>query len=427
MTLRSYHPDLPVIRANYAKYAAAVEHMDTRVGETIAALKEDGLYEDTIVIYNSDHGGVMARSKRFVYSSGIHCPLIVRIPKKWKAWYPADAPGTTVDRIVSFVDMPKTWCSLAEAPIADSMQGTIFLGNDQEPAPRYHFAFRERADERLDCVRMLRDDRYAFHINYMPYAPAGQHLAYLWKAPATPAWEKHFREGKTNDIQSRFFKPRVSHEFFDTQEDFDNVHNLIDAQAHASKIAELKAELRRRQLELYDSGLLPEKMRERRAAANNMTIYEMVRDKKLYPLSQYLDAADLALARDPANVGPFIEQLGNDDPGMRWWAVVGLRLLDNNAAAAEAALKKALQDEAHEICIMAAWTLVQNGETEASMACLEDLLFNGSNNETMLHNTLDWMGEPAFGLVKRYIETQGSRDGKYGIGILGRIAQLQGW
>ena len=194
MRLFSYHPDLPVIRKNYAKYAAAVERMDDKVKGTLAALKADGLDKDTIVIYNSDHGGVMARSKRFLYSSGVHCPLIVRIPKKLKHLYPADAPGTTVERIVSFVDMPKTWLSLAGAPIPETYQGTIFLGKATEPAPKFHLGFRERADERLDHVRLLRDARYSYHKNYMPFAPAGHHLAYLWKAPLTPAWEQHHRE-----------------------------------------------------------------------------------------------------------------------------------------------------------------------------------------------------------------------------------------
>ncbi len=121
MKLFSYHPDLPVIRKNYAKYADAVEKMDAKVKGTLDALKEDGLYEDTIIVYCSDHGGVMARSKRFVYSSGIHCPLVVRIPEKWKHLYPAERPGMTVDRIVSFVDMPKTWLSLAGAEIPDTV------------------------------------------------------------------------------------------------------------------------------------------------------------------------------------------------------------------------------------------------------------------------------------------------------------------
>jgi len=427
LKLFSYHPDLPVIRKNYAKYAGAVENMDRKVQAAINALKKDGLYDDTIIIYNSDHGGVMARSKRFLYSSGVHCPLVVRIPEKFKDLYPAASPGMTVDRIVSFVDMPKTWLSLAGADIPDTFQGTIFLGEHIEPAPAHHFGFRERADERLDHVRLMRDARYSYHKNYMPYAPAGQHLAYLWKAPATPAWEQHHRDGKTNEITGRFFRPRVSEEFYDNETDFDNVHNLIESSEHEAKIAELKKAMRAKQLELYDSGLLPEKMRERRAAANGLTIYEMVRDAKLYPLEKYLDAADLALERNKANLGTFKKQLSSEDEGLRWWAIVGIHLLDEHAETCIEELTAALADDSHEVRMMAAWTLINLGHKEDGLTALGKLLFEGTNNETMLHNVIDWIGEPAHPLVKKYIDQGGTRKGKYGIGIFGRIAELQGW
>lgn len=430
MKLFSYHPDLPAVRRNYAKYADAVENMDAKVKTTLDALKQDGLYDDTIIVYNSDHGGVMARSKRFLYSSGVHCPLIVRIPEKYKHLYPAKAPGDTVDRIVSFVDMPKTWLSLAGAQIPETYQGTIFLGDATEAAPQYHLGFRERADERLDHVRLMRDARFAYHKNYMPYAPAGQHLAYLWKAPLTPAWEKHHRDGKTNAITGRFFEPRVSEEFYDNETDFDNVDNLIDDPKHQAKIDELKTALRERQLELRDSGLLPEKMRERRAAANNTTIFEMVRDDNLYPLEQYLDAADLAISRDPGNLKQFVRWLGSDDDGMRWWGIVGLHLLGTDGQKAKNALNRALNDSTEEVKIMAAWTLVKLGDSKPAMATLETLLFQEptpTTNTIMLHNVLDWMGEPALPLVKKYIDREGNREGRYGIGILGRIAQINGW
>ena len=430
MKLFSYHPDLPVIRKNYAKYAAAVEDMDRKVQATLAALKEDGLYEDTIIVYNSDHGGVMARSKRFLYASGVHCPLIIRIPEKYAYLYPAERPGMTVDRLVSFVDMPKTWLSLAAAEIPSTFQGTIFLGEHAEPAPKYHLGFRERADGRLDHVRMIRDERFAYHKNYMPYAPAGQHLAYLWKAQATPAWEQHHRNGKTDEITGRFFRPRPSEEFYDNQTDFDNVHNLIDRPEHAGRIAKLKQALRQKQLELFDSGLLPEKMRARRAAANNLTIYEMVRVKELYPLEAYMDAADLALLRSARNLDSLVNWMEHDDEGMRWWAVVGLHLLEERATPATKVLQTALKDPAHEVRMMAAWTLVKLGESKAALTCLSDLMSreeSNASNTAMLHNVLDWMGEPALPLVKNFIENGGTRQGRYGIGILGRIAQLNGW
>jgi N-sulfoglucosamine sulfohydrolase len=84
VTLRKYHPDEKGIRMTYAKYDDAVENMDTQVGKALAALDQAGLADDTIVIFNSNHGGVLPRSKRFLYNSGTHVPLIIRIPGKWK-------------------------------------------------------------------------------------------------------------------------------------------------------------------------------------------------------------------------------------------------------------------------------------------------------------------------------------------------------
>jgi arylsulfatase A-like enzyme len=75
MVLRRYHPDIPEIRKNYAKYQDAVEMMDAKVGKALERLKQAGLEEDTIVIFNSDHGGVLPRSKRWLYNSGTHAPM----------------------------------------------------------------------------------------------------------------------------------------------------------------------------------------------------------------------------------------------------------------------------------------------------------------------------------------------------------------
>jgi N-sulfoglucosamine sulfohydrolase len=422
--LYSYHPDLPIIKKNYALYAQRIQGMDKTVSKILDELKRDGLYEDTIIIYCSDHGGVMPRSKRFLYSSGIHCPLVIRIPEKYKELYPAERPGMKVDRLVSFVDMPKTWLSLAGAEIPSSFQGTVFLGKGMEPEPRYHFGFRERADERLDCVRMMRDKRFAYYKNYMPYAPAGQYLGVMYKFPAMLAWEEHHEQGKTDEITGRFFRPRVSEELYDAEEDFDNVHNLIGDAQYKEKVHELSSALRRKQLEVFDSGLLPEKMRERRAAAHNITIYEMVRDPELYPLEAYLDAADRALDRDSKHLQKMTEALCEKDAGLRWWAVVGLLLLEERATPALDALTDTLNDDEHEIRMMAAWSLIKLGEVDRGLACLENLLFQENcDNVGMLHNVLDWIGEPAFPLVKKYIDEGGSMKGQYGsVSILGRIA-----
>ena len=400
MILAPYHPDLPEMRNTYAKYASAISRMDSLVGQAIENLKQDGLYENTIIVYNSDHGGVLARSKRFLYSSGIHCPLIVRIPEKMKDLYPkGKTPGSTMDRIVSFIDMPKTWVSLTGAEMKDQFQGRIFLGPNTEPESQYHFSWRERADERFDNVRVMRDKQFAYHKNYAPFAPNGQYLAYMHNMKATGAWERHHLAGKTNAVTGRFFEPRPSEEFYDNFKDFHKIDNQIDDPLHQTKIKELKKELRRQQLKYFDSGLMPEEMRNRIIKEKNTTVYAFVRDPKLYPLAQYLDYSDLALTRKKKNLKTFTKGLMDEDPVKRYWSVIGLLLLEKQAKPAIPELKKVLGDR-DEIPAFAAWAIYKaGGKTFAEKWMLEAITQNPGNKT--LANIFDWMGTASHSLLAK--------------------------
>jgi len=400
MILAPYHPDLPEMRNTYAKYASAISRMDSLVGQAIENLKQDGLYENTIIVYNSDHGGVLARSKRFLYSSGIHCPLIVRIPEKMKALYPkGKTPGSTMDRIVSFIDMPKTWISLTGAEMTDNFQGRIFLGPNTEPESQYHFSWRERADERFDNVRVMRDKQFAYHKNYAPFAPNGQYLAYMHNMKATGAWERHHLAGKTNAVTGRFFEPRPSEEFYDNFKDFHNIDNQIDDPLHQTKIKELKKELRRQQLKYFDSGLMPEEMRNRIIKEKNTTVYAFVRDPKLYPLAQYLDYSDLALTRKKKNLKTFIKGLADEDPVKRYWSVIGLLLLEKQAKPAIPELKKVLGDR-DEIPAFAAWAIYKAGEKTFAEKWMLEAITQNPGNKT-LANIFDWMGTASHSLLAK--------------------------
>ena len=400
MILAPYHPDLPEMRKTYAKYASAISRMDSLVGQAIENLKQDGLYENTIIVYNSDHGGVLARSKRFLYSSGIHCPLIVRIPEKMKALYPkGKKPGSIMDRIVSFIDMPKTWVSLTGAEMTDNFQGRIFLGPNTEPESQYHFSWRERADERFDNVRVMRDKQFAYHKNYAPFAPNGQYLAYMHNMKATGAWERHHLAGKTNAVTGRFFEPRPSEEFYDNFKDFHNIDNQIDDPLHQTKIKELKKELRRQQLKYFDSGLMPEEMRNRIIKEKNTTVYAFVRDPKLYPLAQYLDYSDLALTRKKKNLKTFTKGLADEDPVKRYWSVIGLLLLEKQAKPAITELKKMLGGR-DEIPAFAAWAIYKAGEKTFAEKWMLEAITQNPGNKT-LANIFDWMGTASHSLLAK--------------------------
>ena len=386
-TLRAYHPDIPDMRKNYARYHDAVARMDAAIGASLQALEAAGLADNTIVIYNSDHGGVLPRSKRFLFSSGLHCPLIVRIPEKYKALWPADQPGTPIERIVSFVDMPKTWLSLTGSEIPVALQGTIFLGNATEPEPEYYHAFRGRMDERNDNARAIGDQQYLYIRNYMPYTPWMQQLSYLWKMKATQAWVAHVASGRASEVEARFFQPKGwTEELYDTRNDPDNVVNLASNPEFELVLARMRTKLRAWQLQVHDSGLLPESEMVKRAAEHRTTIYQMVRNPALYDLPALLDAADLALVEDASNLPKLKKLLDQSDCGLRYWGMVGCFLLNDVETA-----RPALTDDSHEVRAMAAWLLVKNGEQEAGLACLKAMLQDHSYATLKILNILDWM------------------------------------
>jgi len=390
-TLRAYHPDIPQIRKNYAHYADQVEHMDSEVGNLLARLEADGLAEDTIVIFTTDHGGVMPASKRFLTDSGTHVPFIVRIPEKFKHLWPAEKPGTTVDRLVSLIDLPKTWLSLAGVEVPGHMQGRILLGPAQEPERETHFAFRGRMDERFDQVRAIRSKRFLYLKNYMPYVPAGQRLGYLWRMEATQAWVDHHQAGKTDAVTGRFFRPRPQvEELYDTLHDPDNIHNLVDHPDHQEVLQTMRAALRQWQLSVYDAGLVSEEEMVRRADEHQTTVYQMVRDPVLYDLPAYLDAADIALAGDSRQADRLVEYLQQTDAGLRYWGVVGLKMLDQLTPVHLLALRSALEDPAHDVRAMAAWTLLAADQAaDEARACLTALLKEGSHATLLVLNIID--------------------------------------
>lgn len=419
--LASYHPDIPVIRQNYAHYHDQVKKMDADIGRALAELEKSGLAENTIVVHNSDHGGVIARSKRFLFNSGTHCPLIIRIPAKFKQLRPAK-PGTKINDLVSFIDMPKTWLSICGAETPDYMQGKVFLGPRKEPR-QYHVSFRARMDERCDNVRAIRDTQFLFIRNYMPYAPWGQHLNYLWTMKATQAWEQHHKEGKTNPVTGRFFGTKPVHELYDTSVDPDNVHNLVDDPKYAGEIKRLSTALDQWQLKNFDSGLLPESEMVKLSEETGKTIYQIVRDPKLYDLKRYQQLAATALAPEFGSIDQSICScaMAEADPGARYWGMVGLFNMQQERDVSMDFVREYLTDESHHVRIMAAWTLYRGGDKAAAQECWNNLLRENSYASLKIFNIIDWIGDG----VEPYRDAMKACEFSHG-GYVGRMQQYLG-
>ena len=154
-----------------------------------------------------DHGSGMPRNKRWPYNSGLHVPLIVHFPDKWKHLAPKEySAGGASDRMVGFIDFAPTMLSICGIEPAEWMQGHAFAGKYETESPEFSYGFRGRMDERVDLVRSVMDQRYVYLRQYMPHRIYGQYIQYMFQTPTTRVWHDMFHAGKLNDAQSHFWR-----------------------------------------------------------------------------------------------------------------------------------------------------------------------------------------------------------------------------
>lgn len=236
-----------------ARQLTNIEKMDTQVGEIIARLKEDGLYEDTWIMFYSDHGGALPWMKRELTERGIHIPFIVKYPKRQNA-------GAVNHNLVSGVDFAPTVLSVAGVPIPNYMEGQAFLGGQRAEHPRkYIFAARDRMATRYDRVRAVSDGRFKYLYNYMPDVPYYQDLNFRKSIPLMKEILALQASGQLNPLMSRWFGSKPVEELYDTQTDPDEFRNLAGDPAYAAKLDEMRAAFHTWTSVTGDMGHIPEK------------------------------------------------------------------------------------------------------------------------------------------------------------------------
>jgi arylsulfatase A-like enzyme len=369
----AYHPDIPVIRADWAVYYDRVTEVDAEIGAFLKQVEEDGLLDNTIVFYYSDHGGALARSKRFLFESGLRVPLIVHVPKKWRHLAPGP-DGSATDRLVTFIDLPPTVLSLAGVTIPEHMQGQAFLGQSEGEPREYAYSQRGRMDERMDRSRTIRDKQYRYTRNWMPFRPYGQFIEYLWRAPTTKAWEAAYRQGDVTAEQSVFFNPsKPGEELYDCLEDPDNINNLVGDPAYQATLSRMRAALDKWVLETRDSGLLPEGEFMMRTRNLDTTGYAYVRSDD-YPLDDLLHAANVASAANNDDIPELMKLSLHPDSGVRYWIATAYLNLGKDCQETRKMLKRLLDDLSPDVRIAAAEALYKRGEADLVQPVLEAAL-----------------------------------------------------
>ena len=255
----AYYPDTQTVRHDIARNLSNAMRMDSIVGTIINQLKDDGLYDNTIIFFYSDHGDGLPFVKREVYDRGLRVPMIVRIPEKFRV--KGSKPAGAIDnQLISFVDLGPTVLSLAGVPVPAYVQGQAFLGSQQAAVPRkYVFAGRDRMDTELDRVRTVGDGRYKYYRNFMPEKPYYQNIGYRLSIPMMAEMLQLRDAGKLNATQMLWFrKSKPAEELCDTQTDPNEFTNLVGNPAYNAKLQELRGQLDAWLKRVGDKGAIPE-------------------------------------------------------------------------------------------------------------------------------------------------------------------------
>ncbi len=367
--LPPYYPDTPVVRRIVAQLHTQITRMDMQVAGILKQLEEDGLADDTIVFFYSDHGTGLPRHKRWIYDSGTRVPMIVRFPERYRLLAPGE-PGTTVDRLVSFVDFAPTVLSLVGLDIPDYMQGRAFLGKQTGRPRDYVFSVRDRVDEVHEFSRTVRDRRWRYIRNYATHRPRMQHSFYSEQTPIRRELRRLAAEDKlTAEPKELMSSTKPAEELYDTQTDPHEVDNLAGSPEHRDTLERLRSVLRKWMLGTRDTGLLPEADMHRRSAGRSP--YDMARRTDRFPVARILDAADL-VGRGTSTRSRLAALLGDSDAAVRYWAAVGLTAPGADAQGTEDTLRRTLADPSPSVRLAAAEALCRLGHEQDALPVLID-------------------------------------------------------
>jgi len=193
-------------------YLRCILSVDENIGRVLDYLDQNGLAENTIVVYTSDQGFYLGEhgwyDKRFMYEESLSMPLVMRYPAEIQA-------GQVSDKMVLNLDFASTFLDYAGVPIPEEMQGSSVRP--------------------LTADKAAQDWRKSLYYHYYEH-PHGWHNV-----------RKHYGVRTERYKLIHFYEDEGYWELFDLQEDPNELQNLYADPAHADLILKLKKELERLQ------------------------------------------------------------------------------------------------------------------------------------------------------------------------------------
>jgi len=313
------HPDTDLFRFTSAYYRDKMLVMDSIVGRVIGQLEEEGLLEHTFVFYFGDHGGVLPGSKGYAYETGLHVPLVVRIPKKFRHLVDMKR-GDASSGFVSFVDFGPTLLELAGIEIPHGIDGSPFLGKGEFSRKRQEitYGYADRFDEKYDMVRTVRKGNLKYMRNYQPFNVDALQNNYRYRCLAFQEWRDMYRAGKLNPVQSAFFEPRDPEALYDLSTDPYETRNLAEDPSYAEQVSEMRALMEGWVKGMPDLSFYPENILRRDAFENPIQFGQQHKED----IGDLIDIADLQLLSFEEASSGILMALDSEDPLKIYWGLI---------------------------------------------------------------------------------------------------------
>lgn len=403
-TLPPYYPDTPAVREEWGRYYDCIAALDAWVGAMLEQLEADGLADNTIVFFWSDHGAGLPRAKRWLYDSGVRVPLLVHVPRALGG----PAMGSESDRLVSLVDLAPTVLKLAGLEPPAVMQGHDFLSPGGSPREFQHLV-RDRMDERYDIVRGVRTARWKYLRNDQPWKPYLQHLEYGEQSTIMQELRRALAKGTLPQAAKPFAAGKPREELYDLVADPHEVHNLADDPQHRQTLLALRAEQLSWSDATGDLGLLPEAELVRREAecGSRWAIRTQPSANELF---QRLNRVADACANASESLDELIAMADDPDPAVRYWALIGVGLAGNHNRG-KGILRRGLDDPWPCVRVAAVRGLAIGGDVGLALSALETAL-TGSDVWVALDAALavDELGSAARPLLPRLQQLAQQKD-----------------
>ncbi len=427
-TLPPYYPDTEITREDWKRNYELITAMDAWAGNLIAQLKDAGEYENTIIFFWSDHGVGLPRAKRWLYDSGTHIPLIIRIPERFRQ-NGQGRPGTVDDQLVSSIDFGPTVLNCAGLPIPDYVQGRAFLGGGLSPPRDYVYGARDRMDERYDIIRTVRDGRYRYIRNFEPLKPYYQYMNTAEKGATMKEIRRAERSGSLPAALALFSKNnKPIEELYDEIDDPDEIHNLASDPQLADKLQEMQAALAQWQNDVGDIGLIPEaEIEATEVMAGSRFAILRGGDDSQQSLQRLVEIATKA-SQGVQSLEALVAALSDEDPSVRYWAATGIGNIGVEAAAAEEDIAKALLDPSPSVRIAAARAAARLGHPDEAIEVLAAELQSehqwGRLAAAIALDEMDEQARPALPALEKALQKQPN---KYIVRVANRaVNELQG-